>query len=242
LLQENPARRGFRHFAAGAVRVAESRDGVFCSHVEWSTGRLNDVSALCAAARDAGAWSIVDGAHAPGQIELDLSALGADIYSGNCHKWLGAPKGSGFFYARPEAQEWIEPLVVSWDWIDEATFPNRHRWQGTRDPSAFLAVPAAIDFQAEHDWPSIRQRCHELLMRCRDESGLEPLADAFVQMLGLRLPVGVDPAVLKRELWERHRIEVPVFELNDGWAMRVSIQAYNDAADVDRFLTALSSL
>ena len=214
---------------------------VFCSHIEWSSGRVNDVSALCAAARDAGVLSIVDGAHAPGQVDLDLEAIGADIYAGNCHKWLCAPKGSGFLYARPETQEWIEPLVVSWDWIDDATFPLRHRWQGTKDPSAFLAVPVAIEFQGEHDWPSVRRQCHELLARVRDESGLEPLTDRFIQMLGLRLPAGVDGAVLKRELRARHRIELPVFELDGGWAIRVSIQAYNDAADVDALLTALSS-
>ena len=130
---------------------------VFCSHIEWSTGRVNDVAAVCSAARAVGALSIVDGAHAPGQVPLDLVALGPDVYAGNCHKWLCAPKGSAFLYARPGAQESIEPLVVSWDWIDGAPFHQRHRWQGTRDPAALLAVPAAIAFQAEHDWPSVRR-------------------------------------------------------------------------------------
>ena len=128
---------------------------LFCSHIEWSTGAVNDLGPALSAARAAGVLSIVDGAHAPGQIGLDLRTLGADVYAGNCHKWLCAPKGSAFLYARPEAQDSIEPLVVSWDWVDGATFPERHRWQGTRDPSALLAVPAAIAFQAEHDWPSV---------------------------------------------------------------------------------------
>ena len=215
---------------------------VFCSHIEWSTGRVNDIAALCARARAAGAVSIVDGAHAPGQIDVNLAALGADVYAGNCHKWLSAPKGSGFLYARPEVHDWIEPLVVSWDWVDGASFPERHRWQGTRDPSALLAVPAAIDFQSEHDWPTVRARCHELLTRFRDESGLEPVTDAYVQMLGFRLPNSVDGQQLKRVLWEQHRIEVPVFDVNGTWVLRVSIQAYNDDADVDTLLTALSSL
>jgi isopenicillin-N epimerase len=214
---------------------------VFCSHVEWSSGRVNDVAALCAEARAAGAVSIVDGAHAPGHIDLDLVAIDADVYAGNCHKWLCAPKGSGFLYARPEVQSWIEPLVVSWDWVEGASFPDRHRWQGTRDPAAFLAVPAAISFQEEHDWPAVRRRCHELLTRFGNESGLEALTDAYVQMLGFRLPHGVDGAALKRDLWERHRIELPTFELAEGWSLRVSIQGYNDDADVDALLTALSS-
>ncbi len=187
------------------------------------------------------ALSIVDGAHAPGQIALDLGALDADVYVGNCHKWLCAPKGAAFLYARPEVQDAIEPLVVSWDWLDDAPFADRHRWQGTRDPSALLAVPAAIAFQAEYDWPAVRQRCNALLTRFRDGCGLEPLAETYVQMLGFRLPVD-DGAAFKAALYERHRIEVPVVETRDGWAMRVSIQGYNDEADVDRLLAALGEL
>ena len=212
---------------------------VFCSHIEWISGRVNDVASLCGRARSAGALSIVDGAHAPGQIDLDLEAIGADVYAGNCHKWLCAPKGSAFLYARPEAQALIDPLVISWDWADGAAFPEQHRWQGTRDPSALLAVPAAIEFQAQHDWPAVRERCHTLLMRVRDEIGLEPLADTFVQMLGFRLPVA-DGDAFKRDLYARHRIEVPVVETKDGWTMRVSIQGYNDDADADALLAALN--
>jgi isopenicillin-N epimerase len=211
---------------------------VFCSHIEWLSGRVNDVAELCARTRSAGALSIVDGAHAPGQIGLDLEALGADIYAGNCHKWLCAPKGSAFLYARPEAQELIDPLVVSWDWADGAAFHELHRWQGTRDPSAFLAVPAAIAFQAEHDWPAVRDRCHALLERVRDEIALEPLTDDFAQMLGFKLPV-VDGQAFKRDLYDRHRIEVPVVETPHGWTMRVSIQGYNDDADAEALLAAL---
>ena len=214
---------------------------VFCSHIEWQTGAVNDLGPVCAAARAAGALSIVDGAHAPGQIPLDLAELGADVYVGNCHKWLCAPKGAAFLCARPEAQDAIEPLVVSWDWLDDAPFRDRHRWQGTRDPSAFLAVPAAIAFQAEHDWPTVRARCNALLTRFRDECKLEPLTDRYVQMLGFQVPVE-DGAAFKTALYERHRIEVPVVETSDGWVMRVSIQAYNDDSDVDALLSALDEI
>ncbi len=210
---------------------------LFCSHVEWTSGRVNDVAAICRRAREAGALSIVDGAHAPGQIDLDLEALGADVYAGNCHKWLCAPKGSAFLYARPEAQRWIEPLVVSWDWVDGAAFHEVHRWQGTRDPSAFLAVPAAIDFQAERDWPSVRANCHALL--AAHDFGLEPLTDDFVQMRGFRVD-HPDPAALKRRLYDEHRIEVPVFETAHGWVLRVSVQAYNDEDDLQALEDALA--
>jgi isopenicillin-N epimerase len=211
---------------------------VFCSHVEWTSGRVNDIAAVCRAARECGALSIVDGAHAPGQIELDLEAAGADIYAGTCHKWLCAPKGSAFLHARPEAQKLIDPLVVSWDWVDGAAFHERHRWQGTHDPSAYLAVPAAIDFQAEHDWPSVRERCHALLAEA--DFGLEPLTDEFVQMRGYRLD-HPDPQGLKRRLYDEHRIEVPIFETRRGWVLRVSVQAYNDRRDLDALAAALAS-
>jgi isopenicillin-N epimerase len=209
---------------------------VFVSHVEWSTGRVNDVASLCARARAAGVLSIVDGAHAPGQLELDLAALGADVYAGNCHKWLCAPKGSGFLYARPEAQRLIDPLVISWDWGDASPFHQRHRWQGTRDPSALLAVPAALDFQAEHDWPRVRARCHELLASL--DVGLEPLTGRYVQMLGFRVPTD-EPRQLQRRLYEEHRIEVPVFATPQGAVLRVSVQAYNDEGDLDALSAAL---
>jgi len=209
---------------------------MFCSHVEWTSGRVNDVAAVCVRAREAGALAIVDGAHAVGQVDLDLEALGADVYAGNCHKWLCAPKGSGFLYARPEAQGLIDPLVVSWDWVDGAAFHERHRWQGTRDPSAYLAVPAAIDFQETHDWPAVRERCHTLLAGA--DFGLEPLTDTFVQMRGYRVE-HPDPPALKRWLYDEHRIEVPIVETPHGWTMRVSVQAYTDDGDLAALRNAL---
>ena len=210
---------------------------VFCSHVEWTSGRVNDVATVCRRAREAGALSIVDGAHAPGQIEVDLEALGADVYAGNCHKWMCAPKGSGFLYARPEVQGRIDPLVVSWDWADGAAFHELHRWQGTRDPSAYLAVRDAIEFQAAHDWPAVRERCHALLEAA--DFGLEPLTDDFVQMRGFRLEHD-DPPALKRRLYDEHRIEVPIVETRRGWLLRVSVQAYNDAEDLQALADALA--
>jgi isopenicillin-N epimerase len=212
---------------------------VFCSHIEWRTGRINDVAPLCDATRAAGAISIVDGAHAPGQIELDVAATHADVYSGNCHKWLCAPKGSAFLYVRPELQDRIEPSVISWDFAEDAPFTIRHRWQGTRDPAAFLSVPAAIDFQDTHDWRAVRARSHRLLEDFRDSSGLDPLADEFSQMLAFRLPVD-DGAAFKRELRERHRIEVPVIDTGGSWILRVSVQAYNTAGDLEALRAAVA--
>ena len=121
---------------------------VSVSHITSPTALVLPVAEICAAARAAGALAIVDGAHAPGQLPLDLEALGADVYAGNCHKWLCAPKGAGFLWARPEHQRWIEPLVISWGYGDDRTFADRHGWQGTRDPAAALTIPAAIEAHA----------------------------------------------------------------------------------------------
>jgi isopenicillin-N epimerase len=240
LLWEYVARR------TGAIVVRRAFDDlvptertkvVFCSHVEWTSGRVNDVAEICRRAREAGVLSIVDGAHAPGQIDVDLDGIGADVYAGNCHKWMCAPKGSGFLYARPDAQRLIDPLVVSWDWGDGAAFHELHRWQGTRDPSAFLAVADAIEFQAAHDWTTVRERCHGLLAAA--DFGLEPLTDDFVQMRGYRLEHG-DPPALKQQLYAAHRIEVPVVETPAGWSLRVSVQAYNDDADLQALASALA--
>ncbi len=110
---------------------------------------------------------------------------------------------------------------------------------GNSRSAALLAVPAAIDFQESHDWPAVRERCRALLDDFRDTSGLEPLAGRFSQMLGFRLPVD-DGAAFKRRLYEQHRIEVPVVEVEGGWTMRVSVQAYNDAADLAALRAAVS--
>jgi len=244
LLWEHVARRTGSRVVRAAFEELEpgpQTKVVFVSHIEWTSGRVNELDGVLARTRTAGALSIVDGAHAPGQLDLQLDELGADVYAGNCHKWLCAPKGTGFLYARPEVQKLIDPLVLSWDSGDGNAFHIRHRWQGTRDPSAFLAIPAALDFLAAHDWPVVRARCHALLKASNtvlQGLGLEPLTDRYVQLLGLRVPTG-DAAGLKRRLYDEHRIEVPVFDTRFGAVLRISVQAYNDESDLDALATAL---
>jgi isopenicillin-N epimerase len=140
------------------------------SHVASPTGAILPVAELCARAREVEILSVVDGAHAPGHVPVDLAALGADAYAGNCHKWMCAPKGAGFLWVREELQPRIDPLVVSWGW-PEQEFADRHGWQGTRDPAAWLAVPAAIEFQQEWEWDEVRSRSHALVERFLDRPG-----------------------------------------------------------------------
>jgi isopenicillin-N epimerase len=226
---------------------------LFLSHVTSPTALIFPVAELVRRARDAGILTVIDGAHAPGQIDLDLTALGADFYAGNCHKWLMAPKGAAFLYARSDVQHLVEPLIVSWGWQSDDPGPSRfvdeQEWTGTRDPAAQLAVPAAIDFHDRYAWPSVRERCRALLCEARalvtGLTGLTPICPAaaewFAQMHTLPLP-DIDPAALQRSLRERFAIEVPIIRFGESCYLRVSIQGYNGAGDVAALGGALREL
>jgi isopenicillin-N epimerase len=223
---------------------------LFVSHITSPTAMLFPVGKLVEQAKEAGILTIVDGAHAPGQIPLDLRALGADFYAGNCHKWMCAPKGSAFLYARREAQRLVEPLVVSWGWESErpsgSRFIDEQEWQGTRDIAAYLSVPAAIQFMAEHDWPRAQRDCHELVRYARERvgelTGCPPITpdspEWFAQMAALPIPP-CDLDALKRQLYDEFRIEIPAVEWNGRHFLRISIQVYNTQADVEALVDAL---
>jgi isopenicillin-N epimerase len=226
---------------------------IFLSHITSPTAVMFPVADVCQRAREQGILTLVDGAHAPGQIDLALDAVGADFYAGNCHKWLCAPKGAGFLYARPEVQHLLQPLVVSHGWQSAnpgvSTFMDYFDWTGTHDPAAYLSVPAAIDFQRENDWPSVRAACHDLAGAIRERvaalTGLPPICDDSTawwnQMCAMPLP-SCDIPDLRRRLWEEWQIEMPLFAWEGRPLARVSIQAYNSPADGDRLLEALAAL
>ena len=214
---------------------------IVVSHITSPTAFVLPVEEVCEAARKAGVLSIVDGAHAPGHIPLDVEAVGADVYVGNCHKWLCAPKGSGFLWARPEHQDWIEPVVISWGYHEDAGFGERHGWQGTRDPAAYLAVPKAIEVHASFDLGRAKELADE------DERALAPYGPRPLR--GERSPLmrtltvrTADPAGLWRRLYDEHRVEVPVYEWEGTSLLRISIGPYNDEADVVRLAAAFRDL
>jgi isopenicillin-N epimerase len=226
---------------------------LFLSHITSPTAAILPLAPLIARAREAGIWTVIDGAHAPGQVPVDLHPLGVDFYGGNCHKWLSAPKGSGFLYARREVQDLLEPLIVSWGYQPRDPGPSRfideQERQGTKDIAAYLAVPAAISFQAEHDWPRVRQECHALARWARDRigelTGLPHVTadspDWYAQMVTLPLPPG-DPAELKRRLYDDHGIEIPIGAWRARRRLRISVQGYNTRADLERLVDALEVL
>jgi isopenicillin-N epimerase len=229
--------------------VTERTRVISISHITSPTALLFPVEQICQKARAAGILIVIDGAHAPGQIDLDLTNMGVDFYTGNCHKWLSSARGAGFLYARPECQELIEPLIVSHGWSghhpEQSQFQSYLYWTGTDDPSAYLSVPAAIDFQVEHDWPAVRLACHRLLLEAQQRilelSDHEPLSpeSMWVQMCSIPLPGRADDY---KELWDKYQIVAPVGEWNGLTRIRISIQAYNSPHDIDRLLQALHEI
>jgi isopenicillin-N epimerase len=221
--------------------VTDRTRAVFLSHITSETALLLPVEEIVREARERGLVTIVDGAHAVAQIDLDLDALGADFYAGNCHKWLCAPKGAGFLHVRPEWQERVDGVITSWGYEEPATFISRTERQGTRDPSAYLSVPAAIAFQHEHD---VRAEKVAVAQEARRELcellGTDPIApeSMVLQMASVRLPEP-DPD-LSRRLYDDYRVQIPVS--HDGTLLRISVAAYTDRGDVERLLFALREL
>jgi isopenicillin-N epimerase len=228
---------------------------IYLSHITSTTALILPVAELCAAARERGILTLVDGAHAPGQIELDLGAIGADFYVGNGHKWLCAPKGTAFLHARAEHHEMLEPTVISWGYaagtgghsgfeayLGHTVFERHLQWQGTRDLSAWLAVPAALDFLARHDWPAVRARCHalaaEALHTLATRHGLSPIArdDDWAQMVAIPVP-DQDADTLRRRLQD-DGIEIPVTTHAGRTFVRLSEQGYTTRDEVQRLLDA----
>ena len=219
---------------------------IVISHITSPTSLIFPVERICRRARELGILTIIDGAHAPGQLPLDLSAISADIYSGNFHKWLCAPKGSAFLHVRPEHHDLIDPLVISHGCYPGSDFVERHDWQGTRDIASYLTVPAAIEYQRANNWESVRLACHQLAAsaqtRLCEHFGTQPYSvDQFAQMVTIPLP-DCDAADVQRRLYGDYRIEVPVGKFNDQCGIRVSVQAYNSPDDIEHLIGAVNAL
>ena len=228
---------------------------IYLSHITSPTALIFPIKEICRRAREAGILTVIDGAHAPGQLKLDMQDIGADIYTGNLHKWLCTPKGTGFLYVRPEHQSWVESLVISWGWgriggiNRDSTFVERNEWQGTRDHSSFVAVPGAIDFRRQHFLEAVQQKFNTLLRSTRNQiaefTGLPPICpengEWFWQLASC--PVRTDdPATLKTRLIDEFNIEIPVVTWGDQNFVRISVQGYNTQADLDALVNALAEL
>jgi isopenicillin-N epimerase len=225
---------------------------LFFSHVYSATGLITPAHDICEQARRRGVISVVDGAHAPGMIDLNIEGVQADFYAGNCHKWMLAPIGCGFLVINDEWIDRLEPLQVSWgyprdpkrgpDEPDEFGSTPRTRqleFEGTRDIGPWLVIPEAIDFQERLGRPAIRQRIAELqaYVRAKMDRRWEPITPDDPVMHGSMLSFWIPadrPADVDRSLLWQKRIEVPITEWPDGRMLRVSTHWYTTETEIDR--------
>ncbi len=250
--------------AAVLARVTERTRLLLIDHVTSQTGLVLPVAELVAAMNERGVTTLVDGAHAPGMLPLDLRGLAVPYYTGNLHKWVCAPKGAAFLYARGSRRLSVRPISISHganaERTDRSRFHLEFDWTGTFDPTAWLAVPESIRFLQSlvpGGWPEIMQRNRQMALRARDllcrTLLIDPPApdDMLGSMAAFPLPDGqasLAPSLygdaLQEELFDRFQIEVPVVP----WPhppkrlLRISAQLYNTIEDYERLAEALRVL
>ncbi len=226
---------------------------VFISHITSSTGLRLPVEEICAAAKEKGIMTFVDGAHAPGQIPLNLQDSPFDMYTGACHKWMMTPKGSSFLYVKKEYQHRVDPLVVSWGYHPRfpsaSTFLDYHQMNGTRDYSAFLTIPTAIQFMADHNWPQVAADCRKRVQQnapafCEllGASPLTPINDDFIVQLYSAEIKTAEPEKLHRHFFDHYKIEIPVMRHGPKVYLRYSINACNCQQDLDILFAAIKEI
>lgn len=222
------------------------------SHITSPTAITLPVQQIVAQAHSRGIAVCLDGPHVPAQLPLDLESLECDFYCASCHKWLCAPFGSGFLYVAPQYDGQIQPPLLSWGRLPEnsvQTWSDEFIWSGTRDPTAYLTVPAAIAFLRDVGLERFRDRTHQLAKYARhrlvDLTGNEPIvtdsSEWYGSMAQVPLPSG-DAAMLQRQLWTEHAIEVPIITWDDRRWIRVSCHLYNTHKDIDLLVDALRRL
>ena len=226
---------------------------VFINHITSSTGLRLPVEEICAIAKSKGLITFVDGAHAPAQVPLNLQTLQADIYTGACHKWMMTPKGNSFLYVKKQYQSLFDPLVISWGY--DSAFPSHspfldyHQTNGTRDFSAFLTTPTAIQFMQENNWHLVSAQCRELvkanahdICSILNAQPLAPVNDDFIVQLYSTSIKTAEPEKLKSLLYNQYKIEIPVMRHADKVYLRYSIQAFNTQQDLDVLVSALKDI
>ena len=221
-------------------------------HISAATAQLFPIKDLVQLAKSHGAISVIDGAHAPGQLNVNLKDIDADFYVGNCHKWMLSPKGVGFVYVARKWEDKIRPPAISWGNISSGT--NRllleNDWQGTADISPILAVEDSITFLKENQWfnrviPECSKLIDEFNTTILDVTGMRSLYEKNdfepPQMRSFLLPDG-NHSSLHNRLFHDFMIELPVFMDFEDHFFRVSVQAYNNRSDLERLIDALKEL
>ena len=222
---------------------------VIVDHVTANTALVLPVDEVAAACHERGVPVLVDGAHAPGSIALDVPALGVDWYSANLHKWAHAPRSSGFLWARADRQAGLHHPIVSWG--SGQGFIREFEWSPTADPTPYLAAPVGLALLREWGWASVLRYMHELAwegaarLRARWGTHLDTPREMVGAMVSVPLPDAAgatesDAARLRLSLLEDDRIEVHVHAWHGRIWARVSAQIYNDMDDIDRLAEAVA--
>lgn len=222
-------------------------------HCTSATALVFPVKEICDRAKELGLVTIIDGAHIPGHIPLNLAEIKADFYTGTLHKWLLGPKGSTFLFVNKDFQNRIEPLVISWGY--EAANPTKSKFleenemQGTRDISAFLTVPAIMKFFEENDMAKRTAACRKIILEQYPEfCGLlnaKPLCPVSEEFLGqmCSIPIKTDnPVQLKEKLCNDYKIEIPVMQRENESYLRISYQVYNSPDDLEYLKETIKKL
>jgi isopenicillin-N epimerase len=228
----------------------EKTKAIFISHITSATGLIFPAAEICAIAKEKGLITIVDGAHAPAHIPLDLSTIQADFYTGACHKWMMAPKGCSFLYASKAVQPICDPMIVSWGYQaakpSHSHFLDYHQMIGTRDFSAFLTVEACIEFMEKYQWKEVGSSCHQMVVdnaprffALLKSAPISPLTKEWIgQMISIPIQTP-DPEKLQRTLFLDYKIEVPIMRQGNDVYLRYSINAFNTLEDLDALYNAL---
>lgn len=227
---------------------------LFLSHVYYTCGIVLPVAKICAEARRRGVLTMIDGAHAPGMLPLNLTEVGADFYAANLHKWLLAPLGAGFLHVAPGREDMLQPLQVSWGWHYDRKLADTpdlfggtprlrsFEFEGSRDITPWLAMPTVLDFHQSLGIDTIRQRHFELSdyvrQKLSDTGGLTCVTPSHADLRGgltsFRLPPH-DAHAVRRVIWGKYRFEVNLVEHPEsGNYFRVSTHFYNMPEEIDR--------
>ena len=227
---------------------------VFLSEITSITALIFPIKEICEKAKSLGIKTIIDGAHVPGHIPLDIQSLDPDVYTGACHKWLLLPKGCSFLYVKKDIQPSIDPLIISWGYESDnpsnSLFQDYHQFQGTRDFSAFLCVPKALEFFQENNWEEEKRKCRELLHHYYPIVANEvnsniicPVGDDFLGQI-CSFPIQTRSSIeLKEILYNQYKIEIPIMDSpTNSIYMRISFQAYNSSKEIEILINALRDI
>ena len=236
--------------AVAAVEAALTPDVrlAVLDHVVSDTGIVLPVAELSARCREHGVRVLIDGAHAPGQLPLDIPSTGAHWYVGNLHKWAFAPRSCGFLWADPQVQQDTHPLVASWGY--DRGFTAEFDWPGTRDPSAFLTAPIALRFLESLGLDRVRGYNHDLLWQgvellrrhgCGRTAAPETLSGSMIaiELPALLKATETSATALRDWLLECHAIEIPISAWDGRLWARLAVQVYNELADFELLASAI---